>query len=143
MLKRIITGFAGVAIIVLLVATATFNVSSANAGSIDKNTSELKMITKYIPSYGNVTAREDMFIGEGDNIKIIMNKDYKEKGIITPIIEKYPEATYIEVNTLYGNVNVSENTYKMLGKEKIASNFEKFIETRNELIKTGMINPNH
>lgn len=143
MLKKIKVGFVGVAlIVVLLIAAATLNVGSVNASPTDKNDpSNLKWVTKYVPGYGNVTAREDMFVGDGDDIYLVANKDYKEKGIITPIFEKIPEINYVVVDTPYGKVEVTPETYKKLGEEKIIANQKAFIEQRNELIKMGMIHP--
>lgn len=97
------------------------------------------MVTKYVPGYGNVTAREDMFIGEGDKTKIVINDDYKEIGIITPKVEKFPDAKYIVIDTPYGKVNVSKNTYDMLGRDQIIADAKRFIEERNESIKTGKV----
>lgn len=92
MLRKFGLGLTGVVLLVILmIAIATFNVGSVNASpAATKDYSKLKFITKYVPGYGNVTAREDMFVGSGDNITIVANKDYAEHGLITPHCEKYP-----------------------------------------------------
>lgn len=142
MLKKVKVGLVGVALIMILMfVVATFNVGSVNASPTDKiSSSDLKFVTKYVPEYGNVTAREDMFVGDGDNIKVVLNKDYKEIGAITPIFEKLPVVDFITVDTPYGKVNVTQDTYNTLGKDKIIANQKEFIEQRNELIKMGLIN---
>lgn len=142
MLKKFDVGMMGVVLfVVLMIAVATFNVGSVGTSPIDKNGSAgLKFITKYVPGYGNVTAREDMFVGEGNNTKVIRNSDYKEAGVITPKYEKFPEVEFITVDTPYGKVNVTPEMYKTLGVEKITANQKEFMDNRNDLIKKGLIN---
>jgi len=142
MLKSTKIGYMGVALLVILLITvATLNVGIVYASTTDKNnSSNLKFITKYVPGYGNVTAREDMFVGEGDNISIVLNKDYKEIGAITPIYEKLPDVDAVTVDTPYGKVVTPRDNYNRLGKDRIIADQKAFIEERNRLIKEGIIN---
>lgn len=45
------------------------------------------------------------------------------------------------MDTPYGTVEVTPDTYQMLGKEQITENYKTFLDMRNDLIKTGKINP--
>ncbi|MDI6896943.1 hypothetical protein [Methanocella conradii] len=141
MLKKIRIELMGMALMVIfLVTVATLNVGTVNANTTDKKTSDLKWVTKNVKGIGNVTAREDMFVGEGDNITLTVNKDYQENGLITPVFEKAPKMDTITVETPYGNVTVSRDEYNRSGKDKIMADQKAFIEKRNELIKMGKIN---
>jgi hypothetical protein len=76
-MKKINLGIMGVALIVILMITmAAFNVGSVNASPAEKkNPSDLKWVTKYDPNYGNITVREDMVVGNGDDYTIVANYD--------------------------------------------------------------------
>lgn len=140
MLKKISIGLMGMALMVIfLVIVATLNFGVVNASATDKKTSDLKWVTKNVPGFGNVTAREDMFVGEGNNTCLVLNKDYQEIGVITPIYEKLPVVDTVTVNTPYGNITVTKDEYNKLGKDKIIAEQKAFIEQRNELIKTGKL----
>ncbi len=143
MLKKIKIETMGMVImVVLLITVATLNVGTVNANTTDKKTSDLKWVTKYVPGFGNVTAREDMFVGEEGNVSIVMNNDSTGYGVITPVFEKHQQPRFIEVETPAGTVMVSSKTYNTLGKEKIISDQILFIEERNKLIKSGAFDTN-
>jgi len=82
-----------------------------------------------------------MFVGSGDNITIVANKDYKEHGLITPLFEKLPEIDYVTIDSPYGKLEVTSDTYKLAGKEKLIAEQKAFLDFRNELIKAGKIDP--
>jgi len=88
-----------------------------------------------IPGYGRVTVREDMVVRDGDEIKIVANKDYKERGLITPVIERLPDITYVTVETPYGPLQVPEDTLEREGKEKIIATHVEFMKQLEELKK--------
>jgi hypothetical protein len=145
MLKKAKLGtIAMVLLVILFFTVATFNAGAVNADKSDKisdkKTSDLKWVTKHVKGVGNVTAREDMFVGKGDNTSIVLNKDYEEIGAITPRFEKVPKLDTVTIDTPYGNVTVSADDYKKLGKDEIIARQKAFIEERNRLIKMGMIN---
>lgn len=100
MLKKVKVGLVGVALIVILMfVVATFNVGSVSASPTDnKNISDVKWVTKYSHGYGNITFAENPFTGNG---------------FITPIVEKLPEPKYVEVDTPYGKVKATKETYEM------------------------------
>ncbi len=142
MLKRINIGTMGVALLlILMIAVAAFNVGSVSSDSTATSSSNLKFVTKYVPGYGNVTAREDMFVGSGDNIRIVANKDFKEHGLITPVYENLPAIDYVTIDSPYGKLEVTPETYRSAGKEELIAKQKAFLDFRNELIKTGRIDP--
>ena len=97
--------------------------------------STVKFVTVEIPGYGRVTVREDMVVRDGDEIKIVANKDYKESGLITPVIERLPNITYVPVETPYGPLQVPEDTLEREGKEKIIAAHIEFMKQLEKLKK--------
>jgi len=97
--------------------------------------STVKFVTVEIPGYGCVTVQEDMVVRDGDEIKIVANKDYKERGLITPVIERLPDITYVPVETPYGPLQVPEDTLEREGKEKIIATHVEFMKQLEELKK--------
>ncbi len=146
MLKKLKAGRLGMTVMVILMfIAATLNVGTVNATvpdqkSTDKKPAELKNIKKHINGIGDVTAREDMFVGEGDNISLVLNKDYKEIGAITPIIENATVPDTVTIETPYGKVVTSREQYNKYGEDLIIADQKAFIEERERLIKSGMIN---
>jgi hypothetical protein len=107
------------------------------------NSTDLKWITVEVPGYGNVTVREDMVVKDGDDIRIVANKDADKVGLITPLVEKLPAVEYVKVDTPYGPIEVTTDTYKLLGKEKVVANHVAFMEQLIELDKNRLFNSNN
>ncbi|MDD2665993.1 MAG: hypothetical protein PHD13_00565 [Methanocellales archaeon] len=101
--------------------------------TLPADNSTLKFVTVEMPGYGRVTVREDMVVMDGDEIKIVANKDFQERGLITPIIERLPDITYVTVETPYGPLQVPEDTLEREGKEKITETHVEFMKQLEEL----------
>lgn len=62
---------------------------------------------------------------------IVANKDYKENGLITPIIITRPKTEYVTIETQYGQLNVTQETYKRMGKDKIITKYNEMMKLKN------------